>query len=76
MRGRSLLSRSLRRLREVGLRATEVLPALGFGRPAGPPTEPVRRSETAPRPAEDVHPIHDQQHVDPGRRIEIDKPTG
>jgi len=71
-----LLRTWARRLRRIALEATNVLPTLGFGRPAEPPIEPVHRSDTASEAAQDSPPLHEQQHVVPGRRINIDKSTG
>lgn len=43
--------------------AARVLPMVGFGRPAEPPTDPIQREDRVePLPA--VGELHDQQHVD------------
>ena len=64
-----------RRVLETLTEATRVLPWLGFGRPAEPPTEPVHRSDAASERGEAAPELHEQQHVDPGRRTEIDQPN-
>ena len=70
-----MLASYMRRLRAMLMQATSVLPTLGFGRPKEPPTEPIQRSEVSTAPPGAGPELHDQQHVNPGRRIEIDKST-
>ena len=55
--------------------ATRVLPWLGFGKPAEPPTEPVHRSGSESERPEDVTELQEQQHVQPGKRVEMDHPN-
>ena len=57
------------------LETTRVLPWLGFGKPAEPPIEPVHRSDITSERGEEAPELHEQQHVDPGERVEIDKLT-
>lgn len=44
---------------------TRVLPAVGFGRTAGPPTDPVHRDNVVTRPPDALGPAHEQHHVHP-----------
>lgn len=69
------LRASLRKIRDALTDATRVLPWLGFGKPAEPPTEPIHRSGSESERPEDVTELHEQQHVQPGKRVEIDHPN-
>ena len=64
-----------RRLVDSLLEATRILPWLGFGKSAEPPTEPIQRSGSSFERPEAAREMTDQQHVDAGKRIEIDKST-
>jgi hypothetical protein len=59
----------LDKIRSMLMGMTRVLPAVGFGRAAEPPTAPIGRSgqtESADQTAE----LHEQQHVDvPSRAV-------
>jgi len=58
----------LARLQSILMRMTRVLPAVGFGRTAEPPTAPIGRSGQVESPHEGE--MHDQQHVDvPSRAV-------
>ena len=62
-----------RRVREALSDATRLLPWLGFGKPAEPPTEPVHHSDATTALGDAARELHEQQHVDPGQRAEIDE---
>jgi hypothetical protein len=64
-----------RRIRATLSEATRVLTWIGFAKPAAPPTEPIHRSGGTSEQAADVAELHDQQHVQPGKRVEIDQPN-
>ncbi len=67
------LRQRFRRVRVTLTEATRVLPWLGFGKPTEPPTEPVHRSGETSESGEEAAELHEQQHVDPGTRTEIDE---
>lgn len=69
------LRQRFRRVLETLTEATRVLPWLGFGKPAEPPIEPVHRSDATSERGEEAPELHEQRHVDPGERVEIDKPS-
>jgi len=63
----------LRALREFLSRATSVLPALGFGRPAEPPTEPIPPPDTTVTDLRERPALHEQHHTPP---TEFQDPRG
>ena len=69
------LRQRFRRVLETLTETTRVLPWLGFGKPTEPPTEPAHRSDATAVRGEAAAELHEQQHVDPGKRVEIDKPN-
>jgi hypothetical protein len=57
------LRSKLRRFLDRMMAATRVLPAAGFGRSTGPPTDPIQRDDRVDE-LPSVDEMHDQQHVD------------